>query len=334
MKKSSKILLYGILVSILFIASCLYMEKMVSVDRDDSVVENISDGEKEISIESVLSKNDRELEEQSTIEYKIGKGVISIDGRMPLLDISDPLKNSMMKMCGLVHCDRPIIFSPDVKTPKWKSFAKEIIDLFYEENLSYAYFFADKNSNITIGGELLSKVSKDKLDFLLEKYKQFTIDNRIKLKILEVVKKEVVVEPNIREANTTKINTIKEHSSDIEVAQEEIVNILKDKKINFVRNRARITKKGIETLNEIIVVLKKVPDVKIEVRGYTDASGKRAINRWISEERAKSVRNYLGSSGINPVNIEAKGFGEDNLLYEDKPYSKLNRRVEIGIKRR
>jgi OOP family OmpA-OmpF porin len=70
------------------------------------------------------------------------------------------------------------------------------------------------------------------------------------------------------------------------------------------------------------------------VKGYTDASGDEKINLWISQERAKSVKRYLGKHGIPLKNITAKGFGESELLYGDKPYSELNRRVEIEIRRR
>jgi outer membrane protein OmpA-like peptidoglycan-associated protein len=234
----------------------------------------------------------------------------------------------MMRMCSVVHCDRAILFSPDIENPKWKSFAKEVIDLFYDENLSHALFIVDKNSKITIGGEFLTQASKNRLDSLLKRYKQYKV-NSSNIKVLKTAIVEHV------EEKSTPIKPTEDNSQDgIEIAQEKITEILKSKKINFIRNRARIRKEGIDTLNEIIAILKEIPDAKIEVRGYTDASGKRAINRWISEERAKSVKNYLGSSGINPANIEAKGFGEEGLLYSDEPYSRLNRRVEIGIKRR
>lgn len=329
MKKSSKILIYGLLVSILLIASCLYMEKIKFMDGEEA--ESIKK-EQELSIASVLGENNKKSEQQSTLEYKIEKGVISIDGRMPLLENSDPLKKSMMQMCGVLHCDRKITFSPDMQNPEWKALASETIDLFHQENLSSALFSVSKESKVSVGGEFLSKISKDRLSGLLEKYKQYSIEDSTTLKVLNKIVKSK--SPNNDKKISSDINTTKETKGEIEIAQVEIEEILKNKRINFIRNRAKIRKRALETLNEIIVILKKVPDAKIEVRGYTDASGKRAINKWISEERAKSVRNYLGSHGINPINIEAKGFGEEDLLYADKPYSKLNRRVEIGIKRR
>ena len=329
MKKSTKILVSGILLSILLISFCLYMEKIKSIDKQNSAVDN-SIKEQEISIKSVLARDNKKLERQSILEYKIEKGVISIDGKMPRLKESEPLKKSMMQMCGVIHCDKSIVYSSDIEKPKWINFAKEVIDLFYDENLSSARFFVDRSSKITINGEFLSQISKDRLNTLLKKYKQYEV-NCTDIKVLN---SNIVVKQKSVEVKPVEENSSIDKRDEIEVAQEEIIEILKSKKINFIRNRARITKQGIDTLNDIILILKRVPDAKIEVRGYTDASGKRAINKWISEERAKSVKNYLGSAGINPVNIEAEGFGEEGLLYEDKPYSRLNRRVEIGIKRR
>ncbi len=137
--------------------------------------------------------------------------------------------------------------------------------------------------------------------------------------------KNITIDNNIKQDNT---------KDNIEVAQDKIVEILKEQKINFYRNRAKLTPQSKRTLKEVIAIIKDIPNIKIDVRGYTDASGKKAVNKWISKARAKSVKLYLGSHGINPEIIDYKGFGEDDLLYKDKPYSPLNRRVEIEIKRR
>ncbi len=137
--------------------------------------------------------------------------------------------------------------------------------------------------------------------------------------------KNITIDNNIKQDNT---------EDNIEVAQDKIVEILKEQKINFYRNRAKLTPQSKRTLKEVIAIIKDIPNIKIDVRGYTDASGKKAVNKWISKARAKSVKLYLGSHGINPDIIDYEGFGEDDLLYKDKPYSPLNRRVEIEIKRR
>lgn len=116
--------------------------------------------------------------------------------------------------------------------------------------------------------------------------------------------------------------------------QETISKLITSEPINFYRNRAKITNKGKQTLDKVVELIKSVPNIDIEVKGYTDASGKRKINQWISLQRAKSVKQYLESQGIVPTTVKALGFGEDGLLYANQPYSTLNRRVAIEIKRR
>ncbi len=348
MKKSSKILLYGLLISVLYIILCIFIKKENFINKS----ENINKQElKKPQIESVerngSSINNKGLMKNSTLKYKLEKGVITISGDMPILAEDDGLKKSMMRFCLEDYCNRTIIFSVNRETPLWKKLAENVIDIFYDENLTNASFYADEHGDIIIGGEFLTKNSKDKLSELLKEYGEFNItDNSyLKEKIVSKSEDKVKKDNNISDKNESKIisisdvainnNIIKEKEKDkIDIAQERILELLKTQRINFYRSRARITPRGKRTLRKIITILKDVPDVKIEVKGYTDASGKRSINRWISKERAKSVKNYLGSHGINPVDIKAKGFGEDDLLYKDKPYSSLNRRVEIEIKRR
>ena len=115
---------------------------------------------------------------------------------------------------------------------------------------------------------------------------------------------------------------------------QESISSITNRNISFYKNKAKITDKSRATLNKVIKILKTVPNAKITVKGYTDASGKEKTNLWISQERAKSVKKYLGKHGIPLKNIVAKGYGESELLYGDKPNSELNRRVEIEIRRK
>jgi outer membrane protein OmpA-like peptidoglycan-associated protein len=278
------------------------------------------------------------------LTYKISNGVVSIAGDMPVLEEGNPLKESMMRFCLEDNCNKTVIFSPNREMPKWSGLATDIINLFYEDNITNGIFSVNKSGDIRIGGELLTRSSKDKIAKIIARSGVENVLNSTHLKISQKPKEKRVV-TNIEEEDSPVIGNIIENNittppppkSKIETVQEKVSKLLRDKRINFYRGRAGITPKGKETLNEILEALKELPDlenIEIEVRGYTDASGKRATNRWISEARAKSVKIYLGSHGIPSENIVAKGFGEDNLLYEEEPYNPLNRRVEIEIKRR
>jgi len=357
MKKSSKVLAYGSLSAILLIGSCLFLhqdeflnESKTIMDKNfeekpplESIqdilnhkkpvppkVRQVTDEEEETPIPRKIetSKVEERVKAKATLEYIISDGEIRISGTMPLMEENDTLKQSMMRRCQTTSCTRTIIFSPEQEDPAWKTLAQEVITLFEDENLSSATLSVDESSKVMIGGEFPSIRSKDRLSKLIKTYRFYDINNSSTLKVLKSRSKNVIVDENI-----STLKNIKK-SDDLGSVQTKIVEILKSKKINFYRNRAKLTEKSIKTLDEIVALLKDIKNIKIIVKGYTDVSGKRSINRWISKERAKSVKNYLGSHEINPTIIEAKGFGEDGLLYPDRPYSKDNRRVEIEIKRR
>ena len=65
------------------------------------------------------------------------------------------------------------------------------------------------------------------------------------------------------------------------------------------------------------------------IAGHTDASGDADYNRRLSGRRAETVRRSLIDAGIDPKRLDARGFGEDELLDPANPRSGANRRVEI-----
>jgi outer membrane protein OmpA-like peptidoglycan-associated protein len=75
--------------------------------------------------------------------------------------------------------------------------------------------------------------------------------------------------------------------------------------------------------------------VVIFVNGYTDNSGNPLLNEELSYLRASLVSSEISSMGIDPGNIQSKGWGEANpIAPNDTPDNmNLNRRVEIIIRR-
>lgn len=88
---------------------------------------------------------------------------------------------------------------------------------------------------------------------------------------------------------------------------------------------------GIEMLNKLAKYLAKNKYVKISINGYTDASGIAENNQTLSEQRAKSVYDYLVSQGISPSRMYHRGFGADNPIAPNryKWGRDINRRIEI-----
>lgn len=68
-------------------------------------------------------------------------------------------------------------------------------------------------------------------------------------------------------------------------------------------------------LEKIVTVLKEYPKMIIRIESHTDSRGNKDYNRKLSDNRAKSTRDYIISRGIDPSRIvSAIGFGEDQLL--------------------
>jgi outer membrane protein OmpA-like peptidoglycan-associated protein len=86
-------------------------------------------------------------------------------------------------------------------------------------------------------------------------------------------------------------------------------------------------------LNNLIEIMKRKKDLKIQIDGHTDSDGDDAANQQLSQKRAESVRNYLVSKGIDITRIKAKGFGESKPIADNNTTQgkAKNRRTEITI---
>ncbi len=87
------------------------------------------------------------------------------------------------------------------------------------------------------------------------------------------------------------------------------------------------------TLNSVAQSLKDYPNSLIDVYGHTDSTGSDAFNQTLSENRARTVANYLASQGVSQARIRSQGFGETMpVASNDTPDGRArNRRVEIKI---
>ena len=87
------------------------------------------------------------------------------------------------------------------------------------------------------------------------------------------------------------------------------------------------------TLDRIAQSLSQYPNSLIDVYGHTDSTGSDQYNQTLSENRARTVANYLTVQGVAGSRIRSQGFGEtmpigDNATDEGR---RRNRRVEIKI---
>jgi outer membrane protein OmpA-like peptidoglycan-associated protein len=86
-------------------------------------------------------------------------------------------------------------------------------------------------------------------------------------------------------------------------------------------------------LNYIVDILKANPSLNILVAGHTDNIGSATNNQTLSENRAKSVMNYLVEKGIPADRLSSKGYGASKPIYtnDTEDGRAKNRRTEIEI---
>ena len=86
-------------------------------------------------------------------------------------------------------------------------------------------------------------------------------------------------------------------------------------------------------LNRVVQLLQENPAIVIEMSAHTDSYGSDDYNITLSENRARSVMQYILSKGISTDRISSKGYGETKpVVANDTPENRqLNRRVEFTI---
>jgi len=86
-------------------------------------------------------------------------------------------------------------------------------------------------------------------------------------------------------------------------------------------------------LNKVIQFLEKNPGIRIEISGHTDNVGSPEYNQILSENRARSVYQYLVNHNIDPVRLVFKGYGLDKPIdtNESNEGRAQNRRTELKI---
>lgn len=105
------------------------------------------------------------------------------------------------------------------------------------------------------------------------------------------------------------------------------------KKIFFDFNKDTIKPASYPVLDAVANILSKYPRIHIRIEGHTDDVGAPAYNLELSQRRARSVRRYLTSKGINASRMTSAGYGKNRpLVQSTTPEARAkNRRVEFVI---
>src|SRR5882724_3061751 len=101
--------------------------------------------------------------------------------------------------------------------------------------------------------------------------------------------------------------------------------------VNFETGRSALTRDSYMVLDAVAASLVANPDIRIEIAGYTDSTGRKFMNLRLSQGRAAAVRFYLARKGVAPTRMVAKGYGASGYIAPNNTAAgrAQNRRVEL-----
>ena len=104
--------------------------------------------------------------------------------------------------------------------------------------------------------------------------------------------------------------------------------------IFFDYDKAVLKPESFPELERVVQMLNDKPTMSIEIAGHTDNRGTISYNQNLSERRAKAVKKFLTSKGIDASKVTTIGYGETKPIVsndDEKDGREINRRVEFKI---
>ena len=105
------------------------------------------------------------------------------------------------------------------------------------------------------------------------------------------------------------------------------------KNVFYETDSYALKKESAVELNKVVRLLQTNPSIRIEISGHTDNTGNLDYNRKLSENRARSVADFLISASVKAERIVAKGYGMSRpVASNDTDEGRAqNRRTELQI---
>ncbi len=125
----------------------------------------------------------------------------------------------------------------------------------------------------------------------------------------------------------------KEIHKDLYLVPIEVGQVFRLNNVFFDFDKFFLRPESFTELNRVVKFLEDYPNIEIEMSAHTDSRGSDDYNIVLSQNRAKSVIDYILSKGISPLRIVSKGYGETKPVAtnETDDGRQLNRRVEFTI---
>jgi outer membrane protein OmpA-like peptidoglycan-associated protein len=135
----------------------------------------------------------------------------------------------------------------------------------------------------------------------------------------------------IKKEELTKDTYIKEKDMEVRKLEVGVPYTIND--ILYATNSFELTKDSKFILKQFARFLKENSSIKVSIHGHTDDVGDDQQNMLLSQNRARGVKDYLVSLGVNANRLKFEGFGETKprVANDSEANRRLNRRTEFVI---
>ena len=110
-------------------------------------------------------------------------------------------------------------------------------------------------------------------------------------------------------------------------------SVIELKGVTFEFNKTRLRPDAETILAWAVDILKKYPDMQVEIAGHTDSIGSDQYNQTLSEGRAQAVKDFFVGQGVPESQMTAVGYGESEPrdTNDTAEGRERNRRVELRV---
>lgn len=197
----------------------------------------------------------------------------------------------------------------------------------------------DKNNNKPLNGALLTLAAQDGKQIKVETNPEgsfsFDLDADTDYSLLVEKTPYASVNRSLSTKGLTKSALIEK---DLFLELVGLDKTIRIENIYYDFDKSNIRPDAAIELDKLVHILQENPAIKIELGSHTDSRGSDDYNQALSQKRAEAAVAYIISKGIDKTRIEAKGYGEQQLLNHCKngvacspDEHQLNRRTEFKI---
>ena len=106
------------------------------------------------------------------------------------------------------------------------------------------------------------------------------------------------------------------------------------KNVFYATGSFKLLPKSFKSLDEVARLMKEDSSLLLDIEGHTDSQGSDESNQVLSDNRAKSVKDYLMGKGVEENRLKSTGYGETKPIADNKTAAgrAKNRRTEITVR--